>query len=267
MFVILKDLCISCHAFIANCNHGTMTCHRLKCLAVTLEIARHMMSKVASTKSSIEELLQSGAFDGLKGFPPERVLCEQLGVSRNTLRSALDLLEADGKVWRRLGSGTFAGSAPKQEPGSLLAIGQGANPFELMELRLVLEPEIAGMAALRAARGEIDYMQHCAKKCLTAANSESYELWDAALHNAVAAGTHNSVIISTLEAINQLRRITIWGTLRDRIVSDGSQSLWSSQHQAFVDAIADRDAEGAKEAARVHVAAVLAKISSVWPPT
>lgn len=224
------------------------------------------MSKVRSTKSSVEKLLQSGAYNGSKSFPPERVLCEQLGVSRNTLRRALDLLEAEGKVWRRTGSGTFAGSPPTQETSSLLAIGEATNPFELMELRLMLEPEIASLAALRAARGEITYMQYCAKKCLEAANSESYERWDTALHNAVAAGTHNSVLISTFEAINQLRSITIWGKLRDRIVSDGSQTMWGMQHQAFVDAIADRDAEGAKETARVHVAAVLSKISSVWPP-
>ncbi|MCK5444854.1 MAG: winged helix-turn-helix transcriptional regulator, partial [Rhodospirillaceae bacterium] len=42
-------------------------------------------------------------------LPPERQLCEELGISRGELRKALSLLEAEGKIWRHVGRGTFAG--------------------------------------------------------------------------------------------------------------------------------------------------------------
>jgi len=86
-------------------------------------------------------------------------------------------------------------------------------------------------------------------------------LWDAALHNAVAAATHNSLLILTVKSINQLRQMTLWGRLRDRIVADGAQRYWSSQHKASVDAIAERDGERAERLARKHVEDVLSKIS------
>lgn len=94
-------------------------------------------------------------------LPPERDLCEQIGVSRSTLRSALNLLEAEGKIWRRVGSGTYTGSTPPKELQGLPAISDATSPGELMELRLMIEPGIARLAALRATRSEIEYLKHC----------------------------------------------------------------------------------------------------------
>ena len=220
------------------------------------------MSKVESARTALEQLLEGGELLANGRLPPERDLCAQFGVSRNTLRTALDLLEAQGKIWRRVGSGTYAGNAPPMDLQGLVAISETTSPIELMELRLILEPAITRLAALRATPAEIDYLQHCAKKTYSASDSESYELWDAALHNAVAAATHNSLLILTVKSINQLRQMTLWGHLRDRIVADGAQRYWSSQHKAFVDAIAERDGERAEQLARKHVEDVLSKIST-----
>ena len=219
------------------------------------------MSKVESARTALEQLLEGGELLANGRLPPERDLCAQFGVSRNTLRTALDLLEAQGKIWRRVGSGTYAGNAPPMDLPGLVAISETTSPIELMELRLILEPAITRLAALRATPAEIDYLQHCAKKTYSASDSESYELWDAALHNAVAAATHNSLLILTVKSINQLRQMTLWGHLHDRIVADGAQRYWSSQHKAFVDAIAERDGERAERLARKHVEDVLSKIS------
>ncbi|WP_210493606.1 GntR family transcriptional regulator [Patulibacter sp. SYSU D01012] len=61
-----------------------------------------------SVRDELEERMRSGAIKPGARFPAERRLCEELGVSRATLRAALDLLEADGLVDRRHGSGTYA---------------------------------------------------------------------------------------------------------------------------------------------------------------
>ena len=219
------------------------------------------MSKVDRTRATLDRMLKEGDLTPNGRLPPERDLCEQIGVSRSTLRTALDLLEAEGKVWRRVGSGTYAGSNPPKELQGLLAISDATSSVELMELRLMIEPGIARLAALRATRSDIDYLKHCVKKAFNAPDSESYELWDLALHNAVAASTHNHLIISTFKSINELRQMTLWGQVRDKIVADGAQRYWCGQHQAFVEAIADRDGERAERLARKHVEDVFSKIS------
>ena len=118
-------------------------------------------------------MLEGGELLANGRLPPERDLCAQFGVSRNTLRTALDLLEAQGKIWRRVGSGTYAGNAPPMDLQGLVAISETTSPIELMELRLILEPAITRLAALRATPAEIDYLQHCAKKTYGASDSES----------------------------------------------------------------------------------------------
>jgi DNA-binding FadR family transcriptional regulator len=219
------------------------------------------MSKVAAARTALHQMIKRGDFSPSGRFPPERELCEQLGISRSTLRTALDHLEAEGRIWRRVGSGTFAGTSPPKELQGLLAISNATNPMELMELRLMIEPDIARLAALRATGSEIEYLRHCVKKTFAAPDSQSYELWDAALHNAVATATHNQLIISTFKSINELRQMTTWGQVRDGIVANGFQKYWCEQHREFVEAIADRDGELAERLARKHVEDVFAKMS------
>ncbi|HEV7443680.1 MAG TPA: FCD domain-containing protein [Steroidobacteraceae bacterium] len=187
-------------------------------------------------------------------LPPERDLCEQIGVSRSTLRKALDLLEARGKIWRHVGRGTFTGQRRKEGWPSLLEIGEATSPSELMELRLMLEPQIARLAAVRASPNEIEYMRYCLTKSEAAQDPETYELWDGTLHRAMAEAAHNTLVLSVFEAVNELRKLTAWGRLRALILSPpGRMAHWRSQHRGFVEAIADRDPGTAENIARFHV--------------
>jgi DNA-binding FadR family transcriptional regulator len=220
------------------------------------------MSRVETVLIALEQLMRDGTVSAAGKLPPERDLCIRLGVSRNTLRAALNLLEAQGKIWRLTGSGTYIGKARPSRSEGLLAVSDTSNPTELMELRLILEPAIARLAAMRATPEEIDYLRHCVKKAMSAPDSESYELWDAALHNSIAVATHNSLLVSTCKSINELRRMASWGQLRDRIVADGAQRHWGRQHQAFVEAIARRDGERAEQLARKHVNDVFLQMSN-----
>jgi len=220
------------------------------------------MSKVETARIAIEELIQEGSVSATGKLPPERELCVRFGISRNTLRAALNLLEAQGKIWRLTGSGTYVGRTRPMRSEGLLAVSDTSNPTELMELRVILEPAIARLAAMRATPAEIEYLRHCAKKAMSAPDSESYELWDAALHNSIAVATHNALLVSTCKSINELRQMASWGRLRDRIVADGAQRHWGRQHHAFVEAIAERDADRAEHLAREHVTDVFLQMSN-----
>src|SRR5690242_17673471 len=81
-------------------------------------------------------------------LPPEVELSEALGVSRGRLRAIFRKLEAEGLIWRHVGKGTFVGERSlAAELGSLPDL---INPLEAFEARLVIEPKLAGLAALRA---------------------------------------------------------------------------------------------------------------------
>lgn len=92
-------------------------------------------------------------------LPTERELSETLGVGRREVRRALDVLEEEGRIWRKQGKGTFIGPAAPVEPLALQGLVQQTNLLEVMEARLQLEPGLARLAALRATRENLALMQ------------------------------------------------------------------------------------------------------------
>ena len=81
------------------------------------------------------------------------------GVGRREVRRALDVLEEEGRIWRKQGKGTFIGPAAPVEPLALQGLVQQTNLLEVMEARLQLEPGLARLAALRATRENLALMQ------------------------------------------------------------------------------------------------------------
>ena len=74
---------------------------------------------------------------------PRNVSCRKLGVGRREVRRALDVLEEEGRIWRKQGKGTFIGPAAPVEPLALQGLVQQTNLLEVMEARLQLEPGLA----------------------------------------------------------------------------------------------------------------------------
>lgn len=203
------------------------------------------------------EIVERSRFADGGRLPPERELCEAIKVSRGTLRKALDALEARGLIWRHVGRGTFAGKVRTAQT-SLIQIADTTSPWELMELRLMIEPQIAKLAAERASQSEITHMRYCLEKGEAADDPDTYELWDGTLHRAVAEAAHNRLVLSVFESVNELRKLTAWGRMREKIVSPpGRVEHWRKQHRGFVEAIAERDPRAAEACARLHVEDVL----------
>src|SRR5689334_15518524 len=98
----------------------------------------------------LRALLQSDSLDADGKLPTERMLSEILGVSRRSIRRALEVLEAEGRIWRRQGSGTFAGKRPDGWSNHVDSIIADTDLMEIMEVRLRVEPQLAQLAAIRA---------------------------------------------------------------------------------------------------------------------
>jgi DNA-binding FadR family transcriptional regulator len=154
--------------------------------------------------------IEHGHFEMEGRLPPERELAAQLQVGRSTLRKALEILEAEGEIWRHVGQGTFVGRrSSKLQVETFLNLSK-VSPRELLDARLGLEPAIAAAAAITAQPSDIAYMKMSAEKRENTKQPEAYNLWDHQLHLAIAEATRNPIMVALLEQLNSLRRAPTW---------------------------------------------------------
>ena len=186
-------------------------------------------------------------------LPPERELTTRLAVKRGHLRQLLAELEADEKIWRHVGRGTFAGKRPVQADTDLRLVCAHSSPSELLEARLVVEPQLAAFAATRASDAEIVELRATARKCAAAISYPVYENWDEALHSAIARAARNRTLIALFNGLNAVRREVIWKRLRHQRLDREQQAFFSKQHEAIVRAIEAHDAESARQEMRRHL--------------
>src|SRR5262245_29568265 len=100
-----------------------------------------------------KRLISEGSLAPGHRLPAERELAEMFGVSRSSLRQALKVLEIMGVISQRVGDGTYLNTAAPSilaEPMEFLILLDGLSFHELMEARLIVEPELAARAAARA---------------------------------------------------------------------------------------------------------------------
>jgi DNA-binding FadR family transcriptional regulator len=191
-------------------------------------------------------------------LPPERELCEVLGVSRGELRKALAILESHGELWRHVGKGTFVGARPVAELSDIAAIAAQTNPAEVMRARLVIEPELAREAALHATAGDIKAMRLCVGGARGAETWRQYENWDNRLHRAIAEAAHNAVLLALFDTLNAVRRTVVWGRLRDEGPRPPADHHSFAEHEAIVAAIEERHLADAANRMRLHLQKVQA---------
>lgn len=206
--------------------------------------------------SEMRAMIEAGDYPLNSRLPPERALCETMGVTRAALRKALATLEAEGHIWRHVGKGTFVGSPPVASPQDLAAITSRANPSEVMQARLILEPELARLAALNATATDIEGMWVCIRRTRAAKEWRTYEMWDNRLHRAIARAGGNSCMLALFDMLNGIRRAVTWGRLRSYELGTGRIHHSFAEHDALVDAIEQRDTELAAGLMRDHLRAV-----------
>lgn len=201
----------------------------------------------------ISLLLDSATVGPDRKLPTERALCEMLQVGRRAVRRALDVLEAEGRIWRRQGSGTFAGPARVEIILSLDAVAKQSSYMELVELRLRIEPEFAALAATRANIEDVARLRNLVSHITESRDADERELWDSALHRTVAQIAGNRLYLAIFDLIDRVRQEAAWVVLRERARSTSLNMLYAKHHDAVVDAIAAGDGATAAMAMRAHL--------------
>lgn len=211
----------------------------------------------------LTEMISNGRFPENSKLPPERDLSLRFGVTRASLRKALALLEADGKIWRHVGRGTFVGQPPLGGSLQVSSLTKTTNPMEVMEMRLVIEPRLAGFAAMRATPAMIAKMYRCVEKSEPPTNTHTYELWDATLHRTIAEAAHNNLLLSVLNIVNAMRQDTLWGQLKELAVTPEKMKIYTKQHLQCIEAIEARNTNAAEQVMHDHLEMVKNDLLSV----
>jgi len=191
----------------------------------------------------LRQAIHEGAYVHGEKLPAERQLAVAFGTSRTTVRMALDQLEQERLVTRRVGAGTFAnyrGAAPADDVAEL------TSPLELIEVRLALEPYMTRLAVLNATARDIDrladLMQRLGAAC---ADTEGFTQWDEDFHLGIAECTRNPLLVSLYRQINDVRTHKQWHAMKDKVLTAERIADYNEQHRSLFDAIRSRDVEGA----------------------
>ena len=205
----------------------------------------------------IEESIVKGALKPGDQLPAERELAQRFGVSRTAVREAVKALREKGLVEAYSGRGTFitdgTTQAVRQSLDLMVKIGQPEGSTHLAEVRAILEPEIAALAAQRIQDSELATMRDAVAVMDEAGQDpEAYIEADLDFHLALAEGAANPLILSLLDSIVGLLR-----EQRLRIFRvPGGPERGQVHHKKILEAVERHDPEKARHAMRDHLTQV-----------
>lgn len=190
-------------------------------------------------------------------LPAERALADELHVKRHRLRRALALLRERGEL------APARPGRPQAEVGlSAEEIVRGANPVEVIEIRMLLEPGFARQAAFRASPREIAAIVQFA----TTREGEDPAATDLAFHRAVAAASRNRLAAEIYAILRQVGRDGRIAPVATAPRCPTAVAARDAEHRAVAEAIAARHPEEAEAAMRRHLASVHGKIIARLSP-
>ncbi|MCQ4160072.1 FCD domain-containing protein [Roseomonas sp. GC11] len=184
---------------------------------------------------------------------PERELSARLAISRRALREALSRLELEGVLWRGIGQGTFLGPRPASEPARSLPV---TPPPDIMEARLALEPQLAGLAAAKARAEDLTAIDQAVRRGAETTDPQSWGRWDMAFHRAVAQAAQNPLLLGLFDQLEACRARAAWGRLRATVTTEAVRRRSVAEHRRIAEAIAGRDPAAAHAAMWEHLQAV-----------
>lgn len=188
-------------------------------------------------------------------LPNERQLAEDFGVSRTVIREAMKSLANSGMVVVQTGRGTFVADAASDALTRafefLMGFGEtGGMMADVVEIREILEPEIATRAAIKATEEDIEALKSAAKSMDESMDdAERYIQADSEFHVALANATHNlltrRLLYSIVDVLNELRMHIF------RV--SGGPERGQEHHWKIIEAVSNHDPKTARAAMEAHL--------------
>jgi len=208
----------------------------------------------------IQQLIKKGKLKPGDMLPPERILAEQLGVSRPPLREALAALEILGLIESRGGKGNiiknnFDSSWYKKQ---LKELEKEDSPFEILEARKAVETQIAALAAKKATKEDIKSIQESLDKMRSLMGKVPEVMKaDREFHTNIAIAAHNCVLLSIVSYLSQGLKERLWVKLKEKSwgISERAER-YLREHKIILDAIKNKDDKVASRAMYNHLSSV-----------
>jgi len=202
----------------------------------------------------IEQLILNGELRSGDRLPTERELAEQFQASRTAVREAMKTLAQKGLVDMRPGRGTIVidgtSKAMRHSLGLMMKVGQAGSSTNLVEVREILEPEIAALAAMRAGEEDITAMRESVLVMdASLDDADAYITADNNFHQALAKGTQNVLILALVDSI-----VYLLSEQRKQIFSvKGGPERGQIHHKRILEAVMNHDPEVARTAMYAHL--------------
>ena len=201
-----------------------------------------------------KSMISAGSFLPGAKLPPERELAKLLGVNRTSLRHALTALETMGVVTRWVGDGTYFTSDAAtilSAPLDFLILVDGIPFRDLIEARMIVEPELAARAPERATSEDLASLRRALKE-MQASGPDRARLAqaDVAFHETIFRASGNRTCLHMFSA---LHRALIAGISGTSVFDDASETI--GYHRGIYQAIYRRQPDQARRQMRDHLKA------------
>ncbi|WP_236643438.1 FadR/GntR family transcriptional regulator [Pseudomonas chlororaphis] len=204
----------------------------------------------------VADEIRAGIINGVylpgSRLPSERDLAQRFMVSRPAVREAIGALQNEGMVVTRLGSGTYVAERVMERPSMQGASRSEADfsPNSVLEVRLLIEPAIARLAARRGkrnAQAEHYLAQMAGVKDVNDISQQA--LWsesDRLFHRQLAVMTEDALMVKIADEVSASMAQPLWNRLRDDGIYDANRiQLYVAEHRLIYEAIVTGDEEAA----------------------
>ena len=201
----------------------------------------------------ISELIESGNVKPGDKLPSERGLADMLNVSRPSIREAMIALEVSGVIQVRTGSGIYV-----CRDQSLPVADEGVGPFEILEMRLLVEPEACALAAERITNEQLARLQQIYIELERTNGTQQMEAFDEQFHKLIGEATENTAIDKTISWLWVIRGHSQLSRGYHRLIVEEGVYPRLDEHKKILDALMSHDPVAAKSAMRKHLIAATA---------
>ena len=211
-----------------------------------------------ATEMLIETIKKQALSPGDK-LPPERVIANEMGLSRNTVREAIAALQIIGILETRHSQGNFVVNTVDQDNYETLIsliFKNDEDPFALIDARIAFEPGAAVLSSqactdndIRNLSGHFERMRNA----LLADDIEAYRLEDQAFHLCIAQSTRNLNIVNTIASFVKSMNQPLWKAMKSALADTNLRNDRIREHENIFRAIATRDEPAIFKAVKTHL--------------
>ncbi|WP_370275736.1 FadR/GntR family transcriptional regulator [Roseovarius indicus] len=200
-------------------------------------------------------LIKSQEYPTDTRLPSERTLAAELGVARNTVREALDVLESQKAIRRRPGSGSFV-TYRSAAPGdaATASVADETSPLHHLVVRGILEPEMVRLAVVNMTPREINDLSETLSKIeQIQTDVDAFIELEEKLYTQIAEGTGNPLLASCYRLTIETYRQSFRTKLRRRNLTPKRMQDYQKRYNTLFNAIASRDVASAVEFIKLHL--------------